>query len=107
MYNTDCQILANNIQAQDPIIQAADWRIRPSISAFIDNNTNIQHSCNKIPRQQNMTAHRIAKEAWRNLTSNSCQFTCLNANHVLHCPVRLALVNVCWGDFSLISVNCL
>ena len=43
LYHSDCQILVTNINAQDPIQQAADWRIRPSLAHFIDCNTHIQY----------------------------------------------------------------
>jgi hypothetical protein len=43
VYHTDSQLLARNINSQDPILVAPDWRIRPSVAQFIYNNTNTDH----------------------------------------------------------------
>jgi hypothetical protein len=69
VYNSDSQLLAVAINSEDPIIQAPDWRIRPSLAHFITNNTNTHLNCNKIPRNDNKTTHTLAKIAWHSNVS--------------------------------------
>lgn len=65
VYNTDSQLLAAAVNSEDPISQAPDWRIMPSLTQFITNNNNTQFRCIKIPRNDNKTTHSLAKFAWQ------------------------------------------
>jgi hypothetical protein len=101
-YHTDSQLLAS----QDPILQAPDWRIRPSIAQFIQNSSDNTYICKKIPRQINKTAHTLVKFACK-ANDSSCNFTCINPHHYDFCPARLVLANAQWDVFTPILVNCL
>jgi hypothetical protein len=91
-YFTDSLILANNIKAQDPVLQAADWRICHPLADFMDNNSNIQYTCLKISRTINKTAHVLAKEAYKSASSLPCVYNCLGVNHQhSQCSLHLTL----------------
>lgn len=104
-YNTDSQLLATTINSQDPILSATDWRIRPSVAQFINNNSISIFKCNKIPRQNNKRTHNLAKFAWRENVL-SCNFTCINPRHSGTCPVQQDLASTLWDAFNPILVNC-
>jgi ribonuclease HI len=105
-YRTDSQLLSSTINDQDPILYAADWRIRALIAQFIHNNRNSTYTCSKIPRQNNKTAHTLAKFALR-ATNSSFAFTCINVQHTGSCPFQLATAFLPWDDFIPNLVNCL
>lgn len=103
VYHTDSHLLASNVNSQESIMLAPDWRIRPSLSQFISNNVNIQYSCKKIPREENKTAHTLAKFAWRSSLS-SANYTCINSLHFLSKTKTLFIVTD--GQFNWLWRNC-
>jgi hypothetical protein len=79
-------------------------RIRPSVSVFINSTIpTFYYTYKKTPRQQNQTAHSLAKEALAIHKFLSSSF------HMLQCKPQLIIAqcvaNAQWGDFNLISVN--
>ncbi|CAN6335055.1 unnamed protein product [Urochloa humidicola] len=106
-YMTDSQILATNLQHEDPITNVADWRIRPLIADFIAHSEDSVFTCQKIPRSMNSTAHILASQARTQVQQLNCFFVCNNPLHSSDCAVITALQNVQWGTSRLISVTCL
>ncbi|CAN6232747.1 unnamed protein product, partial [Urochloa humidicola] len=106
-YMTDSQLLASNLQKQDPVSQAADWRIRHLLADFLCNSEQSSISVRKIPRNRNATAHTLAAQARTQADIPACLFVCNNPSHTSYCHVQAALQNSNWGVYRPISVSCL
>ncbi|CAN6318975.1 unnamed protein product [Urochloa humidicola] len=104
-YLTDSMLLAANLQKQDPVTQAADWRIRPLLADFICNSKASVTTISKIPRLRNNIAHTLAAQARTQAALQACLFSCNNVSHSSGCAVKLALQDINWGVYRLISVT--
>ncbi|CAN6310233.1 unnamed protein product [Urochloa humidicola] len=105
-YFTDASILATNLQKQDPVTEAADWRNRPLLAEFLLASQQSSYRVSKLPRSRNATAHTLAAQARTQAETSACRFICNNPNHN-SCVVQTALQNLSWGASRLISVSCL
>ncbi|CAN6243467.1 unnamed protein product, partial [Urochloa humidicola] len=105
-YFTDASILATNLQKQDPVTQAADWRNRALLAEFLSASQQSTYRVTKIPRRKNVTAHALAAQARTQADTPACLFVCNNPTHTSSCVVQLNLQNILWGACRLISVSC-
>ncbi|CAN6359484.1 unnamed protein product [Urochloa humidicola] len=106
-YLTDSKLLATNLQKEDPVTHAADWRLRHLLADFVSNSTECDFTCHKIPRKRNTMAHTLAAQARHQGLQETCLFVCNNPAHPSDCPVKLALQNLQCGSSCLISVSCI
>ncbi|CAN6222105.1 unnamed protein product [Urochloa humidicola] len=106
-YFTDSNILATNMNRQDPVTEAADWRIRPTIADFLCNSQEANYQVHKIPRKDNSIAHTLANQAKSQANFTACLFACNSPLHSENCVVRLSLENTTWGAYSISSVTCI
>ncbi|CAN6177724.1 unnamed protein product [Urochloa humidicola] len=106
-YMTDSKLLATNLQREDPVTQAADWRIRHLLADFLYNSEMAVFSVIKIPRQGNPMAHSLAAQARTQAGFSACLYVCNNPTHSETCTVKSALQNIDWGGYCLNSVSCL
>jgi hypothetical protein len=60
---TDSQILANALTRTDPTNYHGHWIIRPNLYQFLDHLQGIKARVFKIKRENNIVAHRQAREA--------------------------------------------
>jgi hypothetical protein len=104
VYHTDSQLMASNLNSEDPIILTPDWRIRPAIAKILACNESTTCSYKKIPRSVNKTAHYLEKFAFQ-ATSSSCTLSCINVSHFGTHPILSALASHHWDVFNLIIVN--
>ncbi|CAN6329724.1 unnamed protein product [Urochloa humidicola] len=105
-YFTDASILATNLQKQDPVTQAADWRNRALLAEFLSASQQSTYRVTKISRRKNVTAHALAAQARTQADTPACLFVCNNPTHTSSCVVQLNLQNILWGACRLISVSC-
>ena len=104
---TDNEVLAKTARTASLRHSPGHWSLRPVLAEFADVTQGITSSILKISRQNNKVADKLAKMARQASIPISCLFSCNALSHNLHCPVRDALANLQWGNFTLISVTCL
>jgi hypothetical protein len=106
-YLTDSQQLASYFNSADRS-PTPDWRIRHITQNFINLTGNSNCKIFKISREQNVTAHTLARQASRALVpaSQDAVFSCFSSHHGTLCPLRMALQSVNWGSCSLITAKC-
>jgi len=103
---TDSQLLASFFNESD-FVSPPRWDIKPYTQKFLNATANYNWKVLKVQRDLNVTAHVLANQAFRSLSTN-CNignFSCTNVTHVASCPLREALQFVNW-ESSLIAAAC-
>lgn len=85
-----------------------DWRIKHFTQHFINCNKNTNMSIFKIQREQNQTAHSLARQALGLLNSNPLgdNFVCSNTRHISQCVLFNALQTVLVPSVNILSALC-
>ena len=82
------------------------WDIKPFTQSFINTTNNNNSRVLKVARNQNVTAHTLATQAFQcTLNPSSTSISCTNTVHVTSCPLRVALNSIPW-ESSLIAASC-
>lgn len=91
----DNQLLATFLYSSDHSTPP-DWTIKAFTQQFINFTSASSSKVFKIARQNNTTAHALARQAKASLTSipHNLSFTCSNPEHVSRCPLVDALSSV-------------
>lgn len=97
-YLTDNQQLVTFFNGSD-LSTPPDWAVKPFTQSFINRNVAGTYRVFKIARQQNQTAHLLAR-IHSHENRQSVSITCSNQSHVNRCPLREALTHVQWEYFS-------
>lgn len=84
------------------------WNIKTFTQRFINGASVNNGKIFKIHRKLNTTAHILATQAFRSLSSDSTQMQiiCNNAAHVNSCPTKTALQSVIGDLYTNIAVRC-
>ncbi|KAK3139475.1 hypothetical protein QOZ80_5AG0383870 [Eleusine coracana subsp. coracana] len=104
-YATDSQILANTLQQDDFVLHPGEWRLRPLLYEFKNNNKLINYSVIKVHRDNNTSAHQLAASAIRSSASSQCVYSCSHVAHNQQCPVLDALQSVVDPKLCILFLN--